>query len=115
MWDIKLKATNEHKIKETNTHRHRQEYGGDQREGGWGTVKGKGGQIYGDGRRFDFGWWAHSVIHRSCIIEPYPRDLYDLTNQCHPSQFNLKKLNMEILKAQPYKLWICMWLLTKYN
>ena len=33
-------------------------YGGYQRERtGWGEVaKGKGGQMYGDGRRFDFGW-----------------------------------------------------------
>ena len=31
----------------TETHRHRQQYGGYQREGG-GVVKGKGGQIYCD-------------------------------------------------------------------
>ena len=35
------------------------------------VVKGKGGQVYGDGRRFDFGWWAHNAIYRSCITEVY--------------------------------------------
>ena len=35
MWDIKLKATD----KQTKTHRHRQQYGGYQREGGWGGGK----------------------------------------------------------------------------
>ena len=44
MCNIKLKATN--KIKQTKTHRRRQQYHGDQREGEWGTVKGKTGQIY---------------------------------------------------------------------
>ena len=53
MWDTKLKATNE-QTRHTKTHRHRQEYGGYQRERVWGV--GKGSQIYSDGRRFDFGW-----------------------------------------------------------
>ena len=66
MWDIKLKATNE-QIRKTNTHRYRQQYGGYQKEQGMGVVKGKGGQIHGDGRRFDFGCWAHDAIYRLCI------------------------------------------------
>ena len=43
MWDIKLKATNE-QIRQTKTHRHRQQYGSYQGEGGgWEVVKGKEG------------------------------------------------------------------------
>ena len=42
------------------THRHRHQYGGHQKEGVLGVVKGKRGQIYGD--RFDFGWWAHNTM-----------------------------------------------------
>ena len=34
----------------TETHGHRQQYGGYQREGGEEAVKGKGGQLYGDRR-----------------------------------------------------------------
>ena len=31
----------------------------------WGkAVKGKGGQIYGDRRRLDFGWWTHNGIYK---------------------------------------------------
>ena len=42
--------------KQTQTHRHRQQYGY-QRAGGWEEVeKDKGGQIYGNERRVDFGW-----------------------------------------------------------
>ena len=46
----------------TETHRHRQQCGGYQRKG-VGGVKGKGGQIYGCVRWFDFGWWAHNTIY----------------------------------------------------
>ena len=42
--------------KQTKSHRHRKQYGGYQREGGRGIVKGEGGQVHGEGRRFDFGW-----------------------------------------------------------
>ena len=43
------------KNKQVKSHRHRQQYGGYEREEGWGAdSEGKGGQIYGDGRRFDF-------------------------------------------------------------
>ena len=48
--------------KQTQPHRHRQQYGGCQREG-VGVVKGKGGQMCGDGR-FDFGWWAYNAMYR---------------------------------------------------
>lgn len=39
------------------------------REKGVGGSKGKWGQTYEDGKRFDFGWKAHHAIHGSCIIE----------------------------------------------
>ena len=39
-------------------------------EGGvGGVVKCKGDELYGDGRLFDFGWWPHTSIYRSCITE----------------------------------------------
>ena len=41
------------KNKQTKTHRHGQQHGGDQREGNGGIVKGKGVQIYCDGRNYD--------------------------------------------------------------
>ena len=40
--------------KQKKPHRHGQQYGGYQREGGR-RVKGKGGQVHIDGRRFDLG------------------------------------------------------------
>ena len=58
--------------------------------GGW-VVKGKGGQIYGDKRQFDRGWWVHNAIHRSCVIEMYILNLYGLIDQCHPDTFNKNK------------------------
>ena len=47
----------------------------------------------GDGRRFDFRWWAHSAIYRSCIIDTYTSNLYDPIAQCHPNQFDFKNIN----------------------
>ena len=52
----------------TETHRHRQQYGGYQRE--VGAVKDKGGHIFGD-RRFDFGLWGNNAIYRSHMKELY--------------------------------------------
>ena len=51
----------------TETHRHRQQCGGYQRKG-VGGVKGKGGQIYGDGRQLDLGWRARDAMYTSCIM-----------------------------------------------
>ena len=49
MWDMRLKATSKQK--------HRQWFSGYQREGGEVEVeKGTGCHIYGDEKRFDFGW-----------------------------------------------------------
>ena len=35
-------------------------------KGGWRkeVVMGKGGQMYGDWRRLEFGWWAHKAVYR---------------------------------------------------
>ena len=54
----------------TETHGIRQQYDDYQREEGESGVKGKGGQIYGDGRPFDFGG-KHSAIYRSCVTQMY--------------------------------------------
>ena len=66
MWEIKRKATNEQtrkrneqKLTDTNNSL------AVKRQVGCGrTVNGEGGQIYGDGRRFGFRWWAHNAIYR---------------------------------------------------
>ena len=66
MWEIKRKATNkqtrkrnEQKLTDTNNSLVVK------RQVGCGrTVNGEGGQIYGDGRRFGFRWWAHNAIYR---------------------------------------------------
>ena len=42
--------SNKRTKKKIKTHRHRQQYGGYQREGEWEVVKCKGFQIHGDGR-----------------------------------------------------------------
>ena len=62
------------------------------RHGGSKTVNGKGSQRYGDGRRFDFGWWVHSAIYSSYTIEIYTGNLYNCVNKCHPNKFDLKVL-----------------------
>lgn len=55
MWDVKRKGTNEQRNKQT--HRHRRQNGGRQREAGWREEEeGEGGQICGDGRSLDVGW-----------------------------------------------------------
>ena len=54
MWDIKLMKAINKQDKQTKTHRHRQQYDNYQRKGE--VVKGKGDQIYGDGRKFNFEW-----------------------------------------------------------
>lgn len=43
------------KNKQIKTHRHRQQYGGCQRESGKGESR-KRSQIYDDRKEFDFGW-----------------------------------------------------------
>ena len=51
----------------TETHQHRKQYDG-YRERGW-EVEGRGGQIYFNGRWFDFGWWTNNKTYRARIIE----------------------------------------------
>ena len=70
---------------------HRQLCGGYHREEGGEVTKNKGGQMHGDRRRSDCGWWAHSVAYRSCVIEMYTGNLYSLIDQYHPNKFNEKK------------------------
>ena len=62
--------------KQKKPHRHGQQYGGYQREGGR-KVKGKGGQVHIDGRRFDLGCWVHNATYRSYTVETY---IISLTN-----------------------------------
>ena len=50
----------------TESHRHRQQCAGYQKGEVEGVLKGKGDQIRGDRRLFDFGWWAHYATYRSC-------------------------------------------------
>lgn len=39
---------------------------------GYGEVEeGRRDQIYSDGKKLNFGWWAHSAIYRQCITELY--------------------------------------------
>ena len=72
MWDIKLKTTNEQQEKQTKILIDRDNRMVVTRGKGMGrVVKNEGGQIYGDGRGFDFVWWARNTIYRSCIIEMY--------------------------------------------
>ena len=56
--------------------------------GGGVDEEGKGGQICGDGRRINFGWWALSTIYKWCIIELYTRNLWNDIKQCHPNKCN---------------------------
>ena len=89
MWDIKLKATSKQTRK---TNKHSQTHNSTVVSRGKGSgSKGEGGQTRGDRRWFDFGWWAHSAIYRSCIIELYTWNLYNLINQCFPNKFNRTK------------------------
>ena len=65
MWIIKLKAkkwTNKRDKQKNLTDT--QQYGVYQREEDRGLVKGKGGQIYGHIRRFDFGSFTRNAIYR---------------------------------------------------
>ena len=68
MWDMKLRATNE-QTGITKTHTQITVWLSEGR--GVGGSSGKGGQIYDDGRSFDFGWWACNATSRSCIIQLY--------------------------------------------
>ena len=70
MWDIKEKTAIK-QAKWIKPHRHKQQYGNYQRQWGWeeDVGEGEGSQIYGDGRRLDFGWRTHNATYRRYIIE----------------------------------------------
>ena len=55
MWDIKLKATNEQDEQMNKTNKQKLIHTEPKGKGGGGRQV-KRGQIYGDGRRYDFGW-----------------------------------------------------------
>ena len=68
----------------TETHRHRQEYGGYQRKEVGEVVKCKGGQIYGDGRGLTLGG-GHTMqytnyVSEICILETYMILLANVTS-----------------------------------
>lgn len=42
--------------------------------------EGRRGQIRGDGRRLDSGWWTHNRVYKCHIIEMYTWTLYDVIN-----------------------------------
>lgn len=66
MWNIKLKATSG-PTRQTKTKTCQPLYGGGQRKWGEGVVQGTGGQIWGEGRSFDFGG-RHSAIYKCDVL-----------------------------------------------
>ena len=73
----------------TETHRHRQQCSGYQRDGAEGQQRVKRVRC-GDGRWFDLGWRARSAVYRWWIRETYTWSLHDLINQFHSGKFNKK-------------------------
>lgn len=76
--------------KQKQTHRYRQQNGGYQR--GSGSVEGalgKGGQIYGNGKKVKFGCGTHNRVHRSPIIM-YTGNLCNVINNCYCNKYNFK-------------------------
>lgn len=65
------------------------QHGHYQGERGWGRGEVEEGT---DGRRPDLGWWVHNTIHRWCIIEWHPWNLYNFFNQYCPKKFNFNKV-----------------------
>lgn len=88
MWDITHKPQmNERNITNIQTNKQltdRKEYGGHQRRRGWEEVEEeKEGQIYGQVRRLNLGWWAHNEstvdILQYSTLETYTVLLNNLT------------------------------------
>ena len=74
------------------THSHRWQHGGYQRGRELEEEEeGKKGQIYGNRRRPDFGWWAHNPIYRWCVIKLYTWNLHNVIKQCYPINLLFKK------------------------
>lgn len=53
-------------------------------EEGGELAKGKGGQMYGDGRWFDLGGVGSQWNIQTWVIEMHTWNLCDPTDQCHP-------------------------------
>ena len=100
------KRTNKN-IKQTKSHRHRQQYGGlPEGRGVGGVAKGRGGQICGVGRWIDSGWWAHNAIYSSCVLEcTLETNVILLTNV---TPINLVKYinKMRFLHNLTYQVWM---------
>ena len=61
-------------------------------ERGWKKAKwGRGGQIPGNERKLDFGWWVCSRVHRHWITILYTWKLYTVINQFTPKHTLPKK------------------------
>lgn len=43
-------------------------------------------------RKEIFGWQTHDAVYIRLRVQLYPRNLFDFTNHCHPSNFNFKKV-----------------------
>ena len=71
--------------------------------GGGGGWRGSRGQINGDRRGPDLGWWAHHAICRRCSVKLYTGNLYNVTNQCHPNKSKLKRKAVK----EAYGLKVC--------
>ena len=89
----------------TETHGYRQQYGGYQGEGGWWVVDGKGGQIYGNGSGFGFGWWTHRQyadhVSQKCRLETY---IISLSNVTPINLIKIKEQRKEKNPTQRYCL-----------
>ena len=59
-----------------------------QRERGGGEVEEGKGAVSGDGQRLGLEWWTQNTIYRWCIIESYPKELFNFITQCCPNTFN---------------------------
>lgn len=58
-------------------------------KGGQGMVEeGQGGQIHGDRRRPDSGWWTYNVRYRWCVTKFFTWNLGNFANNWHPYNFS---------------------------
>ena len=64
--------------KQAKTHRHREQYGGNHRNVGWEIVKGKGGEIHGDGKTILGG--GHTIQYTSDVSQKHLKTIILLTN-----------------------------------
>lgn len=66
------------------THRSREQKGGDQRGQGWAAgAESERGQVQGDGAGLGFGWGAPGGADGGQIVTLHTWNLYDVINQCY--------------------------------